>query len=337
MSDFYAKDRPGSDPRPWESPVRPELVEPPLVVVAEVVPEFDWRRMPMRPPVRRRVWLPLVLFVATCLSTWLVGAADPVAEMTLRYGLLRGMIFGLAEGLKYAVPVMTILLCHEMGHFLQARRYGVYASFPYFIPMPLSPIGTFGAVIAMNARVGGRRALFDIGITGPLAGLVPSLVFCVLGLAWSTCEPFQPTPEGLYYGTPPLFEWLIHLLKGPPPQGSVIAVHRVAFAGWVGLLITSLNLFPIGQLDGGHVLYALLRQRAKGVATAVLLAAMAAVAYYGLWGWSVMLLLVALIGPGHPPTADDTEPLGIWRTLLGWLTLAFIPIGFTPRPFVGFG
>ncbi len=304
--------------------------------MAEVVPEFDWRRMPMRPPGRRRVWLPLVLFVATCLSTWFVGALGPVLQMTGEYGLVWGLLYGLADGLKYAVPLMTILLCHEMGHFLQARRYGVYASYPYFLPVPLPPIGTFGAVIAMNARVGGRRALFDIGITGPLAGLVPTLVFCAVGLAWSEYVPFRPRANDLYVGDPLLFKWILSVLKEPVPEGSVLRYHPMAFAGWVGLLITSLNLFPIGQLDGGHVLYALLRRRARWVATAVLLGAVGAVAYYNLWGWSLMLLLVALIGPGHPPTADDAQPLGLGRVVLGCLTLAFIPIGFTPTPFLGF-
>ncbi len=331
MNDLYREYDPQGATDPWDAPVEPELVEPPTIIVAEVVPEFDWRRMPRRPPVRRRMWLPLVLFVATCLSTWWVGAIGPVVQMTQQYGLGRGLVYGLVDGLKYAVPLMTILLCHEMGHFLQARRYGVFASLPYFIPMPFSPIGAFGAVIAMNARVGGRRALFDIGITGPLAGLVPTLVFCLLGLSWS-----QYVPGRDQFGDPLLFKWLAVALKGPIPEGQVILVHPMAFAGWVGLLITSLNLFPIGQLDGGHVLYALLRWRARWVATAVLLGAVAAVVYFELWGWSVMLLLVALIGPGHPPTADDAEPLGFCRVLLGCLTLAFIPIGFTPTPFLGF-
>jgi len=325
--------REDEDPRDWQNPVTPEIVEPPELIVAEVVPEFDWRRVPVRPPRRRRVKLPLVLFLATCLSTWFVGASEYVIGLTPRYGLLAGIVYGLLEGLKYAVPVMTILVCHEMGHFLQARRYGVYASFPYFIPMPLSPIGTFGAVIAMDARVGGRRALFDIGITGPLAGLVPSLLCCMLGLQWSKWVPFRPSPDEIYYGTPLLFDWLITYFKGPTPPGFVLDVHPVAFAGWVGLLITSINLFPIGQLDGGHVLYALLRRRAHLVATALLFGAMGAVIYYHLWGWSLMLLLVALIGPAHPPTANDYESLGFRRIVLGWLTLAFIPIGFTPVPF----
>ena len=133
---------------------------------------------------RRRWRLPLLLFVATCLSTLLAGASDQAAA--------EGWLAGMLSGLRYAVPVMTILICHEMGHFIQAHRYGVYASFPYFIPMPFSPLGTLGAVIAMEPRVGHRRALFDIGITGPLAGLVPTLIFLVIGLQHSQPGSAQP-------------------------------------------------------------------------------------------------------------------------------------------------
>ena len=152
---------------------------------------------------------------------------------------------------------MTILLCHEMGHFLQAQRYGVYASLPFFIPVPVQPFGTMGAVIVMEPRVGHRRALFDIGITGPLAGLVPTLVFLVIGLQHSTFA--MPGKES--YGDPLLVRFLANWILGPTPAGLAIVVDPMAFAGWVGLFITSLNLIPIGQLDGGHVLYALLRRR----------------------------------------------------------------------------
>ena len=154
---------------------------------------------------------------------------------------------------------MTILLCHEMGHFLQALRYGVYASLPYFIPMPLTPIGTFGAVIAMEPRQGDRKAVFDIGISGPLAGLVPTLVFLVLGLQWSHYD----VPKTIsFLGTPLLVKYIATLMHGPIPANQCIAYHPVAFAGWVGLLITSINLIPIGQLDGGHILYGMFRKKA---------------------------------------------------------------------------
>ncbi|NLF08188.1 MAG: site-2 protease family protein [Pirellulaceae bacterium] len=300
----------------------PEIIEATVVDMAQVTPG-EWREVrSVRRPRRRR--LPALLFVATCLSTLWVGSG--------------GMLYaddwwaGIAHGLRYAVPVMTILLCHEMGHFLQARRYGVQASFPFFIPMPFSPIGTFGAVIAMEPRMGGRRALFDIGISGPLAGLVPTFIFLVVGLQNSTYG--IPSPNAFIFGDPPLFRFLAARIIGPIPQGHEILVDPMAFAGWVGLLVTSLNLIPIGQLDGGHILYALLRRRAQKVAVLLLMAALFVVVWNWdtLGHWMLMLFLLFFIGPIHPPTADDDEPLDWWRVALGWLTLAFILVGFTPIP-----
>ena len=202
--------------------------------------------------------------------------------------------------------------------------------------MPLGPIGTFGAVIAMDARAGDRRALFDIGITGPLAGLVPTLIFCVWGLHLSEAVPpvNGPSPGTMSFGLPPLFQFLAGMLVEAGPGKTMLSLHPLAYAGWVGLLITSLNLMPIGQLDGGHILYGLLRTKANHVSQILMLAAVVAVGLFGLWHWVLMLGLLMLMGPTHPPTADDDVPLGPVRTALGWLTLAFIPIGFTPTPII---
>jgi membrane-associated protease RseP (regulator of RpoE activity) len=313
----------------------PEIVDPDLVQ-AEIVegePGTPWQwpvpRRPARPRYRWR--LAGLLFAATCLSTLWAGY--------LWHG-------GLANGLLYAVPVMTILFCHEMGHFLQSRRYGVRCSLPYFLPMPLPPLGTFGAVIVMEPRIGSRRALFDIGISGPLAGLVPTLIFLVVGLHYSHYELcFSAGREaGIGFGKPLLFQWMTDWLVKQPQylqyplflRHSVFYLNPMAFAGWVGLLVTSLNLIPIGQLDGGHVLYALLRRKAHFIAKFLLLAAVVVV-FFNIktyFGWTIILCFLVLMGPIHPPTANDDEPLGIVRTILGWLTLAFIAIGFTPTPII---
>jgi Zn-dependent protease len=305
-------------------------------VAAEVVPEPPRPLAPQWRHRERTLWLPLLLFAATCLSTWFAGGWQAGLNEGWKYGWIEGLRSGIVEGLKYAVPLMTILLCHEMGHFLQARRYGVYASYPYFIPMPISPIGTFGAVIGMEPGMGSRRALFDIGISGPLAGLVPTFICCLLGLHWSHVVQTHPQPGVPTMGSSILFDQLVQVVLQPPSTGSeyTVILHPMAFAGWVGLLITSINLIPIGQLDGGHILYALLRRKARPVATVLMMAAVVAVIWYQLWMWTVMLFFLALIGPVHPPTANDDEPLGAFRIILGWLTLAFIPFGFTPEPFI---
>jgi membrane-associated protease RseP (regulator of RpoE activity) len=293
--------------------------------LVEIVPAGAWQFEPPPPPrplPKRRIRLPILLFIATCLTTLLAGIDNSSAQLTWMERISRGLM--------YAVPLMTILVCHEMGHFIQAWRHGVYASFPYFIPMP-SMIGTMGAVIAMEPRMGHRRALFDIGISGPLAGLVPTIICCVLGIYWS--EPVQGKGD---LGDPMLFKILIYLMNIHIHPGGDLLLHPIAFAGWVGLLITSINLIPIGQLDGGHVLYALLGRKANIVARILLFAAIVIVTfnYKELFMWILMLFLLILMGPNHPPTADDEEPLGWPRIILGWLTLAFIPIGFTPMPFV---
>lgn len=260
---------------------------------------------------RRRTLVPVLLFAATCLSTWLVG------------------------GLAFSLAIMTTLLAHELGHFLQARRYGVPASLPYFIPLPASPIGTMGAVIVMQPGMGNRRTLFDIAVTGPLAGLVPALLFSILGLQWSQVVAIDDQGVGLLLGEPVVFKLLAYLAFGPLAEGQHVALHPVAFAGWVGVFITALNLIPISQLDGGHILYALLRRRSHVVAQALLAAAMLAVVIWGYWGWTLMLLLLLLMGPAHPPTANDNMSLGAGRTILGWASLLFVPLGFTPVPFSG--
>jgi membrane-associated protease RseP (regulator of RpoE activity) len=251
----------------------------------------------------------LLLFIATCLSTYLTG------------------------GFTFTLTLMLILTTHEMGHFLQAVRYGVPTSLPYFIPMPLSPIGTMGAVIAMRAHMGDRKTLFDIGITGPLAGLVPTLTCSIVGLSLSKVVAVAGQREALSLGEPLLFKFLAYLTFGPLKPTEDVLLHPVAYAGWVGILITALNLVPIGQLDGGHVLYALLRRRTHPVAVGLLMAALLAMVLWGYWGWSLMLFLLTLMGPRHPPTANDQVAIGIGRTILGWLTLSFVIVGFTPQPF----
>jgi membrane-associated protease RseP (regulator of RpoE activity) len=257
-----------------------------------------------------RVLLPLFLFLATCASTYLVG------------------------GWEFSLALMITLTAHELGHFLQARRYHVPASWPYFIPMPISPVGTMGAVIAMHPGMGNRKTLFDIAVTGPLAGLVPAMVFSILGLRLSTVTDLAADGPTILLGEPLLFKLLTHWIFGAIPEGQDVLLHPVAYAGWVGIFITALNLIPIGQLDGGHILYALLRRKSHPIAAALLIAAAVAVVVFGHWEWTLLILLLLFFGPRHPPTANDHVSLGAARATLGWCTLSFMFIGFTPTPFL---
>jgi len=236
-------------------------------------------------------------------------------------------------GAAFAASLLLILTAHELGHFLQARRYRVPASPPYFIPMPFTPIGTMGAIIAMRSQIADRRSLFDIAISGPLAGLVPTVILCMIGLAKSRVVWGLHGEPPWLSGRPLLFHALELAILGPLQPGQQIEYHPIAVAAWTGLFVTALNLIPIGQLDGGHVLYALRLRQAHVLSFGLLAAATLAVLVGGYWQWSLLVLILLVFGPRHPPTADDAVGLGRARTVLGWLALAFVVVGFTATPF----
>jgi membrane-associated protease RseP (regulator of RpoE activity) len=237
------------------------------------------------------------------------------------------------QGLLFSMSLMLILTCHELGHFIQMRRYGVRSSLPYFIPMPIGPFGTLGAVIAMDGRIPNARALFDIGISGPLAGLIPTLFCLYYGIKWSYFIPASLSGE-LTFGNPLLFQSMTYWIFGAVPVDVILRLHPVGLAGWVGLFLTSLNLMPFGQLDGGHVFYALLGRRAVNVSWGVFYTVIILVIWFRLWHWSLILILLAWIGITHPPTANETIRLTPFRRILGWGILAFIVLGFTPTPII---
>lgn len=290
---------------------------------------------PPRPRRRRpRVVLPVLLFFATWLSTFLVGGvmfSEPI--MVGDEAVLDWNSF-VSAGLKYSTALMGILLAHEMGHFLQARRYRVPASLPWFIPIPSPPMGTMGAVIVQAAGFADRKQLFDIGISGPLAGLVLALPITVIGLQDSRVMDLAAEGGGMTFGNPLLLQWLAEWRFGPLGPNEDILLTPLLHAGWVGIFVTALNLFPIGQLDGGHVLYCLIGRRAHVVARLLLLFAIGSMFVTGNWSYSFMVLLLVMMGPRHPPSRDDSVPLGRFREVLGWVTLSFVLIGFTPTPVI---
>ena len=297
-------------PESWPASTGPSGAEPRTEIPAEpAVPEPRWR-------------LHLLLFLATWTTTFFVGY----------------MFSGAGGGLVYCVSIMTILTAHELGHYLQALRHGVPASPPYFIPMPLPPFGTLGAVIAMRPQRARARALFDLAITGPLAGLVPTIVFSVWGLKLSTVveltEEFQESSISL--GEPAIFRLLSHLVVGPVEDGYSVLLHPMAYAGWVGIFITALNLIPIGQSDGGHILFTLVPRHAHKISLLVFAGASGAVVIAGLWNYLLLVVLLFLVlllfGFRHPPLADHDARLDRWRIVLGWLTLTFMLFGLSARP-----
>ncbi|MDR0869551.1 MAG: site-2 protease family protein [Planctomycetaceae bacterium] len=293
---------------------------------------------------RQRWQLPLLLYIAT----WFTAAGFRIDSGLLYHFCVSVFLFPMNSelsgnawavfkellwlGTEYSVPLMLLLTCHELGHYIQTRRYGIQCSLPFFIPMPFGPLGTMGAVIAMDGRIPNRRALFDIGISGPLAGLVPTVFFLYYGIKWSHFGPSEISAADITYNEPLLFKLFSYWIFGPVPGNMTMYAHPLAMAGWVGLLLTSLNLMPFSQLDGGHVFYAMVGKNAGKFSTLIFYALILLVVWFHLWHWTLMLILLAYIGVTHPPTGNDTLPLTPFRYILGWLTLAFVFIGFTPSP-----
>ena len=314
----------------------PKVELPPgLAEMAEHSSEFVLRDEHLRTRKRRKM-LPIVLFLLTCISTFWAGALGWPLEPRFSWSYQLQAVFSHpGRGLIYMVCVLAILFAHEMGHFIATIVHRVPASLPFFIPFPLNPMGTMGAVIAMDGRRGNRRQVFDIGIAGPLAGLVfaiPILMYGVWELDVSR-EFYGPAVD-----SPILVDMLIGLKQDTTHYDGSIALGQLNayfMAGWVGLLITGLNMMPVSQLDGGHVIYTLFgRRKALFIGRAFVFVAIALIVSYSAFIWMIMLLLVILIGTDHPPTRNDHMPLGPVRTAIGLASLVIPVLCFPPYLFV---
>ena len=277
---------------------------------------------------------PIVLFLLTVFTTLWAGAyatrSNP-KEGPLQF--LLGDPAALLKGLPFAGTLLGILVTHEFGHYLFSRIHHVPASLPLFIPGPPHFIGTFGAIIRMRSPILSRRALFDIGVAGPIAGFVVAVVALVIGLSLSKVVTNEAV-YGLHLGEPLLLQFVSWLVLGPLPQGYDVVLHPVGFAAWFGLFVTSLNLIPIGQLDGGHVAYALWGPRQRTVALAMLPILMVLGFMPGGWpGWFLWAGMAGLVGLGHPPVRDPRAALGRTRIWVGWGALAIFVLTFAPIPF----
>lgn len=291
-----------------------------------------------RPRPRHRYWLHALLLLATLLSTTIVGAA-----MASSFAQNRPIDFGesltgyvrmwhepsyLLAGLPFSLTLLTILLAHEFGHFLTARYYLVDVTLPFFIPFP-SLIGTMGAFIRIRSAILSKRVLFDIGIAGPLAGFVALVSPLIAGVALSKVVPGIGHSGDLIFGTPliiRLMEWV--RFPGVPVQD--IYLHPVARAAWVGLLATALNLLPIGQLDGGHILYAFLGERTKYLSRLFVFILVLMGVFFA-YSWLVWAALLFFFGMRHPAIVDS-HPLGRFRVWLAVAALAIFILSFTAAP-----
>ena len=277
--------------------------------------------MPSRPRTN------IILFLLTVLSTLVAGsgaffAFDPFAEPRR-----------LLEGVPFAFTLLAILGTHEFGHYFTARAYGASVSLPYFIPAPPPLLfGTLGAIIRMRSPARDKNSLFDIAAAGPLAGLVVALPALWIGLGWSKVAAV-PSGGNVMFGDSLLMRFMTWLAFGPLPPGHDVFVHPVALAGWVGLFVTALNLFPVGQLDGGRIAYALFGARHRQISIATFLALLALGAVTGSGNWFVWaFLLFFVMGFRHQPPLDDLSPLSPGRYAVGFFCLLLLVLLIPPVP-----
>lgn len=291
-----------------------------------------------------RVWLNVLLFVLTMFSTFFVGFSwsinykyaevlGDVNEIPISIDLLLDpqIIF---LSILYAVVLIGILLGHELGHFLTCRYYNIDATPPFFIPAP-TLIGTLGAFIKIRSPITRKHQLFDIGVAGPLVGFILAVPALLVGLSLSKVVASLPKEGSFVLGEPLLLKIFSSLLfKGVPPDSDMI-LHPVAFAGWVGILVTALNLFPIGQLDGGHIFYALFGKNSRKYSRYII----AAFIFMGIFfyvGWLVWALLISVMGLKHPRIFDEEIPLSPRRKIIAFAVLLIFILSVIPDPIKGY-
>ena len=282
----------------------------------------------------KSIWINISLLILTVITTTLSGALLFLSEnekwlhMLYLKNVMNGFIF-------FSFPLLSILGIHEMGHFFASKRHGVAASLPFFIPIPPNPVlplGTMGAVISMREPIPDRKALLDIGIAGPLAGFLVTIPVLIIGLYLSKPIPVSSIPKG----TPMLGSNLLMLILSSImfhlPSDYTINMHPTAFAGWVGLVVTAINLLPAGQLDGGHIARAVLKEKHL-YASFSAIALLATLSFIGKGSWLLMLLIIIfLIGPQHPPALNELVALDKKRIILAIISLLIFSLSFTPFP-----
>lgn len=291
--------------------------------------------------------LPLILLVLSCISIFITGCCRWVPhnvfyECWTQHDFMPLRLAILAEwrtGLMFLFSLLGILLAHEFGHFLLMVRYRVRSTLPLVIPFPISPFGTMGAVIAMEPDKANRREIFDISIAGPLAGLAVAIPVLIIGILQIDLQ--QPPSGQLAIKPPLLMNWLLHWLQ-PTAWGNssgeiwMSQANAWLFAGWMGMFVTGMNMFPVGQLDGGHITYTLMGRGAHRLSRVLMVAAFAYMAYTDNQLLLLMAVLIVVMGTDHPKTSDDSVPLGWPRVALGWASLILPIVCLRPDPIVAF-
>lgn len=288
-------------------------------------------------------WVNFVLFILTIFSTFFVGylwsinylygssyAQDIPDLSNLSFLRQPGLI---RLSLVYSVSLLLILLSHELGHYLTCRHYGLQATLPYFIPAP-TIIGTLGAFIKIKSPLARKKELFDVGANGPIVGFLFSVPFLFFGLQLSKLVPALPRENSILFGEPLILKIFVRLIFGQVGQNQDLILHPLAVAGWVGLLVTSFNLFPVGQLDGGHILYAVFEKKSEKISLVVLLIMIGLGIFF--WaGWLLWAGLIYLLGWKHPRMVEETEEMDSRRKWVGFFVLIIFILSFIPAPVSG--
>lgn len=273
-------------------------------------------------------WLNIVLFLLTVATVaTLPGYFAEGEKFFSDAGLF-------AKWLGFAVPLLLILLVHEFGHYIAARRAGIRASLPYFIPFP-NLLGTFGAFIKMKSAIPTRRDLVTIGAAGPLAGFVVAVLVLALGMSNLTSRPMPAEAESARLIEPLIYHVITFFVQAQPlPEGHVVYLwdNPMLYAAWVGLFLTMLNLFPVAQLDGGHIIYALF-PRSHSIISRVIFVGLIGAGFLWAGWWMLAVLIFLFLRLGHPATLDDTAPLGRLGNLIGLAAILVFVLCFTPVPF----
>jgi len=315
-------------------PVPPAAASP----LEEARFDFEDTYTPQRVPIRR-LWLHILLLALTVLTTSIIGSrmqanfARDLPAFDLENDLGVFLTFwrhpaALLSGLPFSLTLVTILLAHECGHYLACVYYGVDATLPFFIPAP-TPIGTMGAFIRIRSAIYSKRILFDIGIAGPIAGFVFLLPALGVGLAFSKVLPGIEHQGSLTFGVPPIL-WLLEKVIFPGVNPADVYLHPIARAGWVGVFATALNLLPVGQLDGGHVLYAVMGEKHRWISRAFILLLIPGGLFF--WsGWLMWAAVLFLFARRHPAIYDLSD-IGRGRVRLAVVALAIFLLSFMLSP-----
>ncbi|MPY87193.1 MAG: site-2 protease family protein [Luteitalea sp.] len=306
-------------------------------------PGAEWSPGATRPRRRDRLWLHILLFLATIFTTSVVGAGayqgwlTDFSRVPLPAGSSPADLW--LGGLWYSFAALGILTAHELGHYFACRHYGVDASLPYYLPNPLplelNLIGTFGAVIRIRQPIASKRMLFDIAVAGPIAGFLVAIPMLLLGMSWSKVTAMPSGPNLINLGEPFVFQLTAGWVFGSLGADQAINMHPVVFGAWLGLLATALNLVPVGQLDGGHISYAVFGRKSRSVSILAVATTLAlGLLYSPTWFyWAGLFTIFLLVfGFRHPSTIDEREPLDGTRMWIAFSALVMFALCFTPTP-----